>query len=380
MKILYLFYSVFFLLILSVSSCKKEDPQPEPAASAAQPVFTFNGTIDGAPIAIAAGGNEYYMSTTCAPDASGVLDFVGELKPKTCTGTCGNSLKISIKDGHPFSILSSDIDSAIVEGYYAYATPSGTSSQYSSLFISGIANATIKSFTWDFGDGTTAVTISSSIIHKYLHPGIYKVSLVAESTNGCISTISNNIQLGQTGNNFLPDFNASATVGDSISFIPIPIGGIPPFTYVWDFGDGTQSTDFNPIHKYPSGGVYKASLTMTDLTGTSNVQYKNVSTLTNTACSATFLVPSSTAISNPLNLGNVEVEWTDNNGKVWTSKNSNQSSSKSLFKVLSVENYLTSPSGNPTKKLHVNFTCTLYNGLKYISMNNIDGVFAVEYK
>lgn len=39
-------------------------------------------------------------------------------------------------------------------------------------------------------------------------------------------------------------------------------------TWNWDFGDGTNSTDQNPVHIYESGGYYKATLTGTDASGT----------------------------------------------------------------------------------------------------------------
>ncbi|GIU11999.1 MULTISPECIES: PKD domain-containing protein [unclassified Shewanella] len=41
-------------------------------------------------------------------------------------------------------------------------------------------------------------------------------------------------------------------------------------TYSWDFGDGEQSQDANPIHQYASVGDYNAVLTITDAQGKSN--------------------------------------------------------------------------------------------------------------
>ena len=34
--------------------------------------------------------------------------------------------------------------------------------------------------------------------------------------------------------------------------------------YVWDFGDGSQSTTQDPYHKYKQSGTYWPSLTITD--------------------------------------------------------------------------------------------------------------------
>ena len=36
------------------------------------------------------------------------------------------------------------------------------------------------------------------------------------------------------------------------------------FTYAWDFGDGTSSTEKNPVHTYPYAGTYTATLNVTN--------------------------------------------------------------------------------------------------------------------
>ncbi|WP_144680551.1 PKD domain-containing protein, partial [Flavobacterium cauense] len=42
-------------------------------------------------------------------------------------------------------------------------------------------------------------------------------------------------------------------------------GGITPYSYLWNFGDGTTSTQQNPVHNYAyPGGPYTATLTVTD--------------------------------------------------------------------------------------------------------------------
>lgn len=41
-------------------------------------------------------------------------------------------------------------------------------------------------------------------------------------------------------------------------------GGFSPYTYIWDFGDDTTSTEQNPHHTYNSKGTFTVSLTVTD--------------------------------------------------------------------------------------------------------------------
>jgi PKD repeat protein len=40
-----------------------------------------------------------------------------------------------------------------------------------------------------------------------------------------------------------------------------------PFTYGWDFGDGTKSNEQNPTHSYEKVGEYTATLTVTNQKG-----------------------------------------------------------------------------------------------------------------
>jgi hypothetical protein len=47
-------------------------------------------------------------------------------------------------------------------------------------------------------------------------------------------------------------------------------GGVPPYAYRWNWGDGsTISTDTVPSHHYDRGGKYTANVTVTDSIGTS---------------------------------------------------------------------------------------------------------------
>jgi PKD repeat protein len=40
-----------------------------------------------------------------------------------------------------------------------------------------------------------------------------------------------------------------------------------PFTFAWDFGDGSKSTEQNPVHTYEKVGEYTATLSVTNAKG-----------------------------------------------------------------------------------------------------------------
>ena len=69
-------------------------------------------------------------------------------------------------------------------------------------------------------------------------------------------------------------FNNSGTCsGTPITFNP-SVSGDNPFTYLWDFGDGTSATASNPSHTYTALGCgfqnFTVELKVTDRNGVSS--------------------------------------------------------------------------------------------------------------
>ncbi|MDD3622282.1 MAG: PKD domain-containing protein, partial [Methanofollis sp.] len=61
------------------------------------------------------------------------------------------------------------------------------------------------------------------------------------------------------------EFEADMTEGEAplnVTFTDLSTGNVP--TWEWDFGDGTNSTEQNPLHTYEEGGIYTVSLTVSD--------------------------------------------------------------------------------------------------------------------
>lgn len=60
-------------------------------------------------------------------------------------------------------------------------------------------------------------------------------------------------------------------------------------SYLWDFGDGTTSSEKNPIHKYSGKGVYKVVLTAKD-NGKTDTYTKNITVVAPTKCYVTGII------------------------------------------------------------------------------------------
>ena len=67
------------------------------------------------------------------------------------------------------------------------------------------------------------------------------------------------------------DFTADypSSCNGLVNFRDASTGG--PFTWSWDFGDGTGSTQQNPQHQYNSNGVYNVKLIATNLIGQDSI-------------------------------------------------------------------------------------------------------------
>jgi gliding motility-associated-like protein len=75
------------------------------------------------------------------------------------------------------------------------------------------------------------------------------------------------------------NFNDNACSGTSVTFTPV-VTGNSPFTYKWEFGDGTTSTDNSPSHIFTALGCgtqpFSVKLTITDANGEINSITKTV--------------------------------------------------------------------------------------------------------
>lgn len=88
-------HCILILALLTCFACKKKE---YPVSNVKQEkVFYVNLLMDGEPLNIDAGKDNYYMSSTIVRDASNVYGLTGEFKQQGCT-TCPNSIKIQIND------------------------------------------------------------------------------------------------------------------------------------------------------------------------------------------------------------------------------------------------------------------------------------------
>lgn len=124
----------------------------------------------------------------------------------------------------------------------------------------------ITSYLWSFGDG--AFSTDPNPAHVYLQAGVYDISLVATSSQGCTGTeVERTIVFPkpdvdfETEENVCDGFPATLT---NLSTIQSDIANDFIASWTWHFGDSTsQVGDTLPSHLYPQGGDYIVNLVAT---------------------------------------------------------------------------------------------------------------------
>lgn len=149
------------------------------------------------------------------------------------------------------------------------------------------ANSGMINFYWYFSDGTTSSDINP--VHTFANAGLYSVCLhvLDDSTGNILCTYCDSILVdtsntigcyasfgwnaSNTGDVYFTDYSGAGNVLDYI------------ISWTWCFGDGSSSTDQNPIHNYAFDGLYNVCLTINTSLGCSStycdyIQISNDST------------------------------------------------------------------------------------------------------
>ena len=139
-----------------------------------------------------------------------------------------------------------------------------------------LGDAPLYSSLWDFGDGNTVTAANPT--HTYRTDGKFNVSLLVTDQNGCTDEASktNYIEVDRIPEiKFEADETFNCVAPFTVNFTDQSSKTNPGDTYLWDWGDGTTSTQKNPSHTYTRDGSFHVKLTITTSNGCSSVLQKN---------------------------------------------------------------------------------------------------------
>ena len=172
-----------------------------------------------------------------------------------------------------------DVGSDVFVWYFGLSTAFSQASNSESDFFDP-SEGIIKTFQLDdcvFGVTPSVVSFSTTFDeNNYLYPSDIYNSITTTSSDystksGYSTGISGNPRYG-VGAYYFPEVVASFTASPTSGGIPLEVNFNNDSTgiiteYSWDFGDGTTSTEENPVKTYTSAGTYTVTLTVTGLEG-----------------------------------------------------------------------------------------------------------------
>lgn len=278
-------------------------PGGTPSTSNLQnPVVLYNspGTFSASlTVGNSAGSNSITQNNVIVVLASPVAAFTQDVNGLTVTLTnmssFGTSYLWNFGDGNT-STAFSPVHTYAVDGFYdvtlnvtnncgtemlmvnvaAFELPTAA---FSSTATTGCPGATISfinqsssnalSLNWSFPGGNPSTSTAPFPNVTYAAPGVYNVTLTASNPAGD----DVNVQTGYITIGAAPTANFTSVVsGNTVAFTSTSTNpaGSGSLQYLWDFGDGNTSTLQNPTHTYTSGGIFNATLTVTNLCGSNS--------------------------------------------------------------------------------------------------------------
>jgi chitodextrinase len=132
----------------------------------------------------------------------------------------------------------------------------------------GVACATQCTYSWDFGDGTSATGITTT--HAFRTVSVFQVRLTVTDARGASATSAQSITV-TTPTPPTATFTVSPTpapVNVDVFFNATASRAVGPgrtlVSYAWAFGDGSTGSGVTVSHRYGGAGTFSVVLTVTD--------------------------------------------------------------------------------------------------------------------
>jgi PKD repeat protein len=140
-------------------------------------------------------------------------------------------------------------------------------------------DGTLRSYAWDFDDGSVATGVSPS--HTYAFSGTYDVTLTVTDDFGATDELMQKVTVENTPPAawFVAD-KTSVKAGETVTFTDRSEDSDGDIVeWRWGFGDGTYASEPNATHTFDTEGTYNVTLYVKDNDGVSE-RYTMVITVT----------------------------------------------------------------------------------------------------
>lgn len=118
-------------------------------------------------------------------------------------------------------------------------------------------------YKWNFGDGTTST--EKNPVHTYPEAnGDYNVTLIVNDGHGDSKPFTSTVKVDMGNHEPVAKFAVSVSKYQATFTNNSTDEDNDTLSYSWNFGDGSTSTEKNPVHTYASNGSYTVVLTVSD--------------------------------------------------------------------------------------------------------------------
>lgn len=143
-------------------------------------------------------------------------------------------------------------------------------------FVYTINGGAPQTITTTDGNSVT-VDVPTTVVGDF----IYQLVSVSDSTETELQTGSVTVSITNNYNvDFTSDADANTCSSEGILFTSQVSNGLAPYTYLWNFGNGTTSTEANPIAELTSTGcgtgTFNVTLTVTDANNCSDTMMHSI--------------------------------------------------------------------------------------------------------
>nr|WP_319377584.1 PKD domain-containing protein [uncultured Methanoregula sp.] len=210
---------------------------------------------------------------------------------QTISGTANTAGKYNI------TVTASDKYSAAGSTVFAVnvAAPSVPVAAFSANATTGTAPVTIlfndtssntpTSWAWDFNNDGVVDATTQNATYTYTGAGTYSVNLTATNSAGSNSLLKTDyITVSSAVVVPVASYTASSTSGTAplaVMFNDTSVNA--PTSWLWDFGDGSTSSERNVTHTFTSAGTFTVNLTATNSAGSNSLLKTSYITVTSAA-------------------------------------------------------------------------------------------------
>jgi len=176
--------------------------------------------------------------------------------------------------GFGFNIINQSADSEDIEVQLNYDVIKGINFTKTGLIvdfnIEGLTLTPADKFAWNFDDGSSSTELNPT--HTYQNYGTYNVEFTASNgTSQQVTVVEVTLVKPLSVNEIEYEINQGILTAQA-SFT----GGVAPYTYNWQLGDGSTLTTQSITHNYLYSGDYQVTLTVTDNEGTEQTKVVDV--------------------------------------------------------------------------------------------------------